>query len=248
MAKVQAIYSDNPGAIVNASYTLPPGLDVELASVRARVNGAGAGGDFIVVCEILTSDGKLLAQSPIEQTLSAGDTLAGTWAPFLRQAAASTPAGSFALPVAYLTAFESAVGGLRSVAWDSFETNDLTVFGTATTAAGAVTNTSGDVYLRGLATGFYLFKVTVDWDTPTDNQSHGLTTLNGTVLNLGGAYAANTVVAAVFDHTESLDLVAMAAGTTPYRGLVELANGSGSDASVTLAVYYWPGDDLASVF
>lgn len=98
--RVQPIYADSPGPIEDASYTLPASLDLELSSIRARIDGSGAADDFIVVAELLTSDGRRLAQSPISQTLSPGDTGAFTWAPFLRSEEVSTPPATGGLPFA----------------------------------------------------------------------------------------------------------------------------------------------------
>jgi len=88
--RTQQIYADNPGNITEAVYIIPPGLDLDLHSVRARIDGAGAVGSFIMVCELLTSDNRILAQSPVDQTFAVSDTGALTWAPFLRQGSGSS--------------------------------------------------------------------------------------------------------------------------------------------------------------
>lgn len=64
------------------TYTLPPNLDMEFASVRAKINGAAASGAFIVVLEALSDDGQVVAQSRIDQEFAVGDTAAVTFAPF----------------------------------------------------------------------------------------------------------------------------------------------------------------------
>lgn len=91
---VQQIFAEQSVSLP-ADYTLPPGLDMEFASVRAKVNGAVASADFIVVLEALSQNGKIMAQSRIDQELAVGDTGALTWAPFLRRTAAATPSGGF---------------------------------------------------------------------------------------------------------------------------------------------------------
>lgn len=90
--KVQLIYTDNPGNLP-ADFTLPPGLDLELSSVIARVNGSGAAATFLPVLEVLSQDGKIIAQSRPDQEFSAGDTGRVTWAPFLRRQAAAAAGG-----------------------------------------------------------------------------------------------------------------------------------------------------------
>lgn len=245
----QLIFTDNPGSLP-ATYTIPPGISLEISSVFALIDGSGAAADFLPCLTILSQDDKVVARVKQDDTYATGDTGDATWSPFLRTPGSSTPPppGSFAMPAAFLSASLTTVGALESVPWSSFQTNDLSVFGTATTAGGAVTNTSGDVYLRGLAAGFYMFIVTVKWYTETDNQGHGVTSLASQPLTLGGSYAGNVINTAFFDHTNTTDLYAVASGTEPGRWFVEVFNGNNSDADVDLAIYYWPGDDLAAVY
>lgn len=169
--RVQPIYSDSPGAIANAVYELPAGLDLELFSVRARVSGAAAAASFIVVCEVLTQDGRIMAQSEIEQTLAVGDTGALTWAPFLRSAAAATPAGSFTAQ--FITrrndlAAQSIVSGTGWTRCDfspgSTVNSDATRF-----AIGSFNPDTTEVKL----TGFYLVRGVVVWAAGF-NADHGL--------------------------------------------------------------------------
>ena len=78
---VQLVYTDDPGSLP-ATYTLPPNLEIELASVVARINGASAAAEFIPVLEILSQDDKLIARVRPEQVFAAGDTGVVTYAPF----------------------------------------------------------------------------------------------------------------------------------------------------------------------
>lgn len=82
----QKIYADAAVA-APTSYVAPPNLDMEFASVRAKINGAGASGAFIMVLELLSQDGRIMAQSRIDQVFAVSDTAALTWAPFLRRRA-----------------------------------------------------------------------------------------------------------------------------------------------------------------
>lgn len=86
---VQLIYSDDPGALP-AVYTLPPGLNLELSSVVARINGSGAAATFVPVLEVLSQDDKLMARVRCDQEFAAGDTGVVTWAPFLRRRGGSS--------------------------------------------------------------------------------------------------------------------------------------------------------------
>lgn len=94
---VQAIYSDAPGAIANALYDTPPGLDMEFASSRVKFNGAAAGGSFIIVLEALTNDGKIITQARVGQEFQVGDTGALTFAPYLNRQTGQSTSGIYHL-------------------------------------------------------------------------------------------------------------------------------------------------------
>lgn len=79
--RVQLIYDDTTVELPG-SYTLPPGLDLELSSVVARFNGAGAAATFIPVLEILSQDDKLMARARPDTQFAVGDTGVVTYAPF----------------------------------------------------------------------------------------------------------------------------------------------------------------------
>lgn len=79
----QLIYADNPGS-VPASYQLPPGLDLILQSVVARIDGTSAASTFVVCLSIYSQDGKLIGRFRPSQTFAVGDTGVVTFAPFLK--------------------------------------------------------------------------------------------------------------------------------------------------------------------
>lgn len=81
LQRVQLIYTDNPGALP-AVYPLPSGLDLELASVVARIDGTAAAATFVPVLEVLSQDDKLMARVRPDQEFAAGDTGVVTYAPF----------------------------------------------------------------------------------------------------------------------------------------------------------------------
>lgn len=85
----QLIYADNPGSLP-ASYTLPPGLDLALQSIVARVDGTGASASFRPCLAVYSQDGKLMARVPAQQTFAIGDTGVVTWAPFLKAASTAS--------------------------------------------------------------------------------------------------------------------------------------------------------------
>jgi hypothetical protein len=176
VTKVQPIYSDNPGAIANAVYTLPPGLDLELHSVRVRADTAGAAITTQLVCEILTSDDRIMAQSPIEQDLAVGDTIAGSWAPFLRHAATSTPPppSSSSIMYAYSSLTNYAVGaGSTHVDWSSLSGDYDPAFFDLN-GSGDLTILDEGVYIVTWTSGGYTLTVNrTTWATWDVNQTAG---------------------------------------------------------------------------
>lgn len=92
----QLIFTDNPGDLP-ATYRVPASMEIVLASVFARFDGSGAGGDFVPTLDLMSQSGQLMARVAVTQTLAAGDLARVTWAPFLRKAAAAPtppPAGT----------------------------------------------------------------------------------------------------------------------------------------------------------
>lgn len=88
MAAPVLIYTDLPGG-VPATYRLPPGLAARLSAIAAEFNGSGASGSFYPCLAVYSQDDKLIGRFFPAQVLAAGDTAEVTFAPFLRQAAAS---------------------------------------------------------------------------------------------------------------------------------------------------------------
>lgn len=78
---VQLIFKDNPGALP-ATQDLAPGLDMEFAASRLRVNGSGAAAAFVPVLEVLAADGTIIAQARPDTIFAPGDTGVVTYAPF----------------------------------------------------------------------------------------------------------------------------------------------------------------------
>lgn len=81
MARPALVYSDRPGSIP-ASYQLPAGFDMQLESVSATFNGAGASGTFYACLAVYSQDGKLIGRYFPAQTFAAGDSGEVTWSPF----------------------------------------------------------------------------------------------------------------------------------------------------------------------
>jgi hypothetical protein len=82
--RAKVVYTDQPGALP-AEYVIPDTLDLDLSSVVARYDGAGAGAAFLAVLSLYSSDNRLVARARCDQVFSVGDTGVVTFAPFLRR-------------------------------------------------------------------------------------------------------------------------------------------------------------------
>jgi hypothetical protein len=85
----QLVYTENPGGLP-AAYVLPPGLDLVVQSIVARIDGTSASGTFVPTLSIYSQSGNLMARVRPDQEFAAGDTGVVTWAPFLRRRKAAT--------------------------------------------------------------------------------------------------------------------------------------------------------------
>lgn len=79
--KSALIYADSPGPLP-ATYDLPPGFDVQVNSVTAVFNGAGASGTFKACLDLVSQDDKLVARYFPSTLFAVGDTGEVTYGPF----------------------------------------------------------------------------------------------------------------------------------------------------------------------
>jgi len=247
---VQLIFTDNPGGLP-ATYTLPPNLDLDLASVRAKIDGTGAGGSFLVCLSILSSDDKLMARVPLDTTYSAGDTGEGTWAPFLRsQSTGSTPVTTTVVDATLSkAAFDPALSVTTGVPWDTFDTSDTTVFNTSATNGGAINNTAGDAWLRMTGAGVYFVQADTDWSANGIGQFMQFSRGNFFLLSEGGVYADRKTPSAVFDGNKVTFVGYQPSGSSASYLQININDGSTNNTvDVSLGVVYVPCGDLANVF
>lgn len=257
--RVQPIYTDNPGALP-AEFTLPPGLDLEVSSIRARVNGAAAGASFIVVCETLTNDGRIMAQARIDQEFAAADTGALTWAPFLRRQTpgAAPPAASQGEWATLVKTVAQSIpaGGAAFLTWDDFYTSSTAIFGTT---LGSTTppfnNTAGDnmvVAVAGARSGIFLTTCDVQWEDLGAAYAHQVDTAKANLIGAElGNFGASEATWSQTDEPASgnpIDVgdVSMAgknAATFNPNWRIQAINGAAAAANVTaasLTVIYIP--------
>ena len=135
---------------------------MEFASVRARINGAAASGAFILVLELLSQDGRIMAQSRIDQEFAVGDTVAATWAPFLKRTAAATPSGSFTAQYMWMRNDNGVQSIVSSTNWTRCDFSAGTN-GISDSSRFEVGSPNAD-YIEVIQAGLYLVRGVVAWD------------------------------------------------------------------------------------
>lgn len=80
MADPPVLISNTGAVAAPNSYTLPPGLDIDIAGVTALFNGAGASTGFLPALAFYSQDGLLLARTFPDVPVSAGDSAVLTYA------------------------------------------------------------------------------------------------------------------------------------------------------------------------
>lgn len=118
---------------VPTEYDVPGSQEIQLSSVTAQYNGAGAGGNFDPTLSLYSQEGKLLSRTKVGSTVTAGVDAICTWIPFLRQAAATSSGGA-----SLATMFrvhpsgnqDCAPGATTTLLWDATDFNLGTAFTT----------------------------------------------------------------------------------------------------------------------
>jgi hypothetical protein len=155
----QTIYSDNPGPIP-ATYSVPGDMELRLASIVARFNGASAAAAFLPCLAVYTQDDRLIGRFHPNEELAVGDTAVVTFAPFLKAAAA---AANGAVEFAYSRIFRTAN---LTVATGS-TVNPLFPFVVGIVASDSDSTvldaSTADGWIEVKTTGVYLVQVLAQW-------------------------------------------------------------------------------------
>ena len=163
--------------------------------------------------------------------------------------AGSTPVTGDAIKFCILTATELAVGGFRTVTWDSFRRDDATVFTTAAAQFGATTDAAGNSWLRLNSAGLYSLRANVEWDTPAVAQTISFnTSVYGPLAPSEFSGDAVLVDAANEGHCNTTELLETTSGGGADWIAINLSSGGGSDAEVEMVVWYFPSTASSAVF
>ena len=145
-----------------AGYTVPGAQVIQVKSVRAVIDGSGAGGAFTPVLQLKDPNGTIVWQAPGDNTIAAGASADVSWFPRVAAAAAASSTG--AISWAYLScngAPTHCVGNANTeliTDATTFYTNDTATFTSGALAAPANT---GIVYSKN---GHYLVIVSANTD------------------------------------------------------------------------------------
>ncbi len=194
------------------TYQLPADLDLELASVQARIDGATASATFIPTLAILSQDGKLMARVRIDQEFAVGDTGDCTWAPFLkRQAAAAAAFTDMPGFHAHLTHNVTVpTGNNQRLEWDTWTRDGgTTYFQDGALSAGRLTE------VRLMLAGWYARMCWATWSAEPASGFAG--------------------IAAIEDDTDIAE-------SRKVQGVTYPVNMSSAPAIVFQDVRFWPAD------
>lgn len=147
------------------SITLPDGTDIDLRCVNATFDGTGAGGSFLACLSIFAASGQLIGRFFPSQTFAIGDSGEVTYAPFLEQAAGSSPppaSSSFQSGLAN----DGAILGTGTVNNTTLTTISFADGVSVSSGATAIKDNSGASTtqpLQLLLDGWYLFYLDFEW-------------------------------------------------------------------------------------
>jgi len=186
------------GGTVPFTTKLAPGQDIELASVTATWDAAGASGTFLPCLSIYSQEGVLLSRTFPSQTLTTGDSGEVTFSPFLAAAAAAAPAASgtskwAALATTYNSHNQTIASGVPTLlTWYGFETDDTATFDTGLLGfPPTVVNAAGDTALIVNEPGVLVVDLWALWDSSGFSRFIDQTSSGHTLDHATGSIASN---------------------------------------------------------
>ena len=151
------IFSQPTAKPAPLTYQIAGGLEVQLESVVATIDGSGAGSTFDAVLSVYTQAGLLVSRTKPSTSISAGGSAIVTWAPFLGKQPASTSPGS-----GITTAFR--VSNLATQACPAGAGTDLTWNVVVTSINSPYTTADNQTFVLALGYWEIGFMVTVSAD------------------------------------------------------------------------------------
>ena len=249
----------NPLGTVAApgSWTLPPGLQILLKGVYAEFDGTGAAGSFQPAFEIQTDSGHTQGVFTCGTSVAAGGSADVTWFRGLGAggSGSATPAAS-----AYLTTFVSHTftgSSTYTVTWPTFQTTDLTVFGTnaAFNANTPTHNQANDFVLVLLKDGAYCLQTTLTWQAGTVNAYAGIQNTNPGYAPIGNPNATNNLPTTTPAYSgngallsQDTRLLTIPAGEAPAWFYLEAAGQTATNYTMTQATFLatWFGSGIGT--
>jgi hypothetical protein len=165
-------------------YTLSGTQELALKTVRALIDGTGAGAAFLPTLQLLDPNGHVMWEGATSSTVAAGGSADVSWFPGL----GGNSGGSSTSPPIGETAYLWGVfpgmaavpsgGGGAFMRWNHFQTTNTSVFGTDTSGAASPPfhNAAGDSYLYFQADGFYQAAMSVEFPAGAYAQFGQITT------------------------------------------------------------------------
>lgn len=235
-----------------AGYKVPGAQEILVKSVRAVVDGSGAGSAFDAVLQLIDPAGNVCWQAPTSTSIAAGGSADVSWFP---RVGAGGGSSSTATPAASMMAFNATphtfVGNVGfSMTWTHFRTTDPSVFGTNPFGSTTIppNNASGDVNIMLLVPGAYVAELTINWLTGTANFYGEIQTLtsdyedNGSPTAIGDLASTSAPMSGNGDYmSQSIKLITVTASST-FGVIYALADGQTAGNytvnSWTMVVHY----------
>ena len=152
-------------------YTLSGTQELALKTVRALIDGTGAGAAFLPTLQLLDPNGHVMWEGATSSTVAAGGSADVSWFPGLGGSSGSSSTSPLA-ETAYLHGLNGGPltvpsgSATHNVPWLHFQTTNTSVFGTDTSAAASPPfhNSPGDTFIYLQADGAYLASGLLTWD------------------------------------------------------------------------------------
>jgi hypothetical protein len=118
-------------------YTLSGAQEIALKSVRALIDGTGAGSAFLPTLQLLDPNGHVMWEGAAQSTVAAGGSADVSWFPVGAQLGGATSSGAVISGKASRGAALTFAAGIHTLTFDTFVSNDPSI----TKGAGALFST-----------------------------------------------------------------------------------------------------------
>lgn len=235
-------------------YELPAGQELVLKSCFADFDGSAATVAWLPTLEIVSDSGHVAASIPMDESVAAGASVEGTFAPFLD--GRKSRVGAWCVVYRDTSqgdpAYVVAGAGINQlIPFRHFHTSDESVFGTNNAFGGPPNNQPDDFVLLCRKPGAYVFENGATWVANFNFEAFvgiSVQTFRGPNWDHPANLFNNTTGAPLFADKTYFDarVYAFAAGEVPANVVLQVAQQSGANQNLKqswLRVAYFPTAD-----